>query len=91
MTVYVDGLKPCVPNENWKCESCHLFADDVEELHAFASKLGLKRMWFQDKPDFPHYDLTKHMRMLAVCRGAVSVDDKDAVDFIRKNRKENED
>jgi hypothetical protein len=31
-----------------------------EELHEFARKIGLKRKWFQIKPNpkFSHYDLT---------------------------------
>jgi hypothetical protein len=28
------------------------------ELHAFAEKIGLKRLWFQDHPKHPHYDIT---------------------------------
>ena len=39
----------------------HLGTDDhtpegVEILHAFARRLGLKRAWFQNKPDAPHYE-----------------------------------
>lgn len=29
-----------------------------EKLHAVAKSLGLRRDWFQDRKDFPHYDLT---------------------------------
>lgn len=31
--------------------------EGLDELHAFAKKLGLKREWFQDKPRHPHYDI----------------------------------
>lgn len=75
MSVYVDHVMVCVPNPNWKWnKSCHLFGDTVEELHAFAQGLGLKRAWFQHKPgSLPHYDLTENMRRLAVRNGALEV------------------
>ena len=50
MAVYTDGT--------------HLIADSLDELHAFAAKIGLKRYWFQDaKKLHPHYDITTR-RML---------------------------
>lgn len=54
--------------------SCHLLPDGLdagalEQLHAFARQLGLKRSWFQDKR-WPHYDLTGSRRLAAVARGA---------------------
>lgn len=30
---------------------------DVEKLHVFAAAIGLQRHWFQDRHDFPHYDV----------------------------------
>jgi hypothetical protein len=37
----------------------HLVSDtSLEELHRFASKLGLRREWFQAHQKHPHYDLT---------------------------------
>src|SRR5882762_4885703 len=50
---------------------CHLAADSLKELHAMAASIGLKRSWFQDKPGFPHYDLTPGKRLAAICRGSV--------------------
>ena len=45
---------------------CHMVSDrSVEELHAFASEIGLRRKWFQDGPR-PHYDLRPSKRRLAV-------------------------
>lgn len=55
----------------------HLQADDVDELHAFAARLGLKRSWFQSRPGRPemdHYDCTKSKRALALKLGAVDED-----------------
>ncbi|WP_122711357.1 DUF4031 domain-containing protein, partial [Pseudomonas viridiflava] len=51
MTVYVDeeGIR-------WRGrEWCHLVADSLDELHAFAARLGLRRSWFQSKTYYPHY------------------------------------
>lgn len=62
---------------------CHLLADSPDELHAFASRLGLKRKWFQDGR-WPHYDLTASKRDLAVGLGAEQVR---AVDWMRRRRR----
>lgn len=76
MTVRVDELKKW-PTEIacFKAGSCHLTADAVPELHAFALRLGLKRAWFQDGR-VPHYDLTESKRRRAVKLGAAEVSAK---------------
>jgi hypothetical protein len=43
MSVYVDQPIHTWRNKKW----CNLVADDLNELHAFAVKLGLKKEWFQ--------------------------------------------
>lgn len=54
--------------------SCHLTTDgELEELHAFAARLGLKRAWFQNHRVMPHYDLTASKREQAIALGAVFV------------------
>ena len=53
----------------------HMQADTVEELHAFAARLGLKREWFQERPgcpDLDHYDLTASKREMALRLGAIA-------------------
>ncbi len=78
MAVYVD--KPI-----WKFKNmimCHMFADTLDELHAMADKIGLKRSWFQDKRT-PHYDLSKSKRALAVKHGAIEINLKDDLNFRR--------
>ncbi len=50
---------------------CHLWADSLEELHAMARKIGMRPAWFQDKQDFPHYDLVPPRRAHAVKLGAI--------------------
>ena len=62
-------------------DGVHLISDTSEdELHAFAQKMGLKRRWFQNKPDHPHYDLTtKRAQERAIAAGAKLVTGKDIV------------
>lgn len=57
----------------FKGGSAHLMADTLDELHAFAKRLRLKREWFQDHPMHPHYDLTVAKRAHAVALGATEV------------------
>jgi hypothetical protein len=56
---------------------CHMWSEDVELLHVMAAEIGMKRAWFQDKPGFPHYDLTPGKRLQAIRRGAVEMDLKE--------------
>jgi hypothetical protein len=54
--------------------SCHLTTDGtMEELHAFAATIGMRRSWFQDHPLAPHYDLTPRRREAALRQGACFV------------------
>jgi len=39
-------------------DGVHLMGDNLQELHLFAISVGLKRQWFQDHPQHPHYDIT---------------------------------
>lgn len=48
----------------------HLTTTDIDELHELAAKIGLRREWFQDKT-FPHYDVQRRKRQLAIAAGAV--------------------
>lgn len=75
MTVYVDELKLWLPRQPrpFQAGSCHLSADTLDELHAFARRIGLKRAWFQGHPVMPHYDLTASRRARAIELGAAFV------------------
>ena len=50
----------------------HLWCDpgDEDELHRIAAEIGLRRKWFQDKPDFPHYDTIPRRARAAINAGA---------------------
>ena len=88
MAVYVDKMRGCTPRRGWPwSESCHMFADTVEELHAMARKLALKRNWFQWSPGkLPHYDLTSGKRWQALRQGAMTASDAMLMHHVRKWR-----
>lgn len=74
MAVYVDELvRHPTKIRCFQAGSCHMLADTLDELHALASVIGLKRSWFQDHPRHPHYDLTAAKRAAALEAGAVFV------------------
>ena len=84
MSVYVDpvmnhGGSPTFP---WPF-SCHMYADTLDELHALAKSIGLKRAWFQDKDKLPHYDLVATKRKAAVACGAIEHTREQMVQFMR--------
>jgi hypothetical protein len=72
MAVYVDDAF-CGDWGKWTGGG-HMQADSLDELHAFAARLGLKREWFQSRPNRPetdHYDLTCSRRDTAILAGAI--------------------
>ncbi len=69
MTVYVDEAR----NAYGRMKMCHLLGEDIEELHALAQSIGLKRKWFQEHASTPHYDLCLAKRKLAIAAGAVPI------------------
>lgn len=77
MAVYVDELMRWPTKIRcFQAGSCHLTADTVEELHAFAKRIGMKRSWFQPQ-SHPHYDLTPSKRERALALGAKFVSGKE--------------
>ena len=81
MAVYVDKGRYVY----WRMKMCHMLADTLEELHAMADRLGLKREWFQPEST-PHYDICQSKRRLALKFGAVEIDNRQMVEIIRKWR-----
>jgi hypothetical protein len=80
MAIYIDSLQR-YGTGLW----CHMATDgSLDELHAFAAKIGLKRAWFQDHARVPHYDLRPGKRLLAVKAGAIQVS---SVELAQKCRK----
>lgn len=88
MTIYVDELMNIKPKahkaQKFGTHWSHIWTDkDLEELHNFAKKIGLKRSWFQNKKRFPHYDIVPSKRKLALDNGAVEMP---LIEWFKKRR-----
>lgn len=68
MPVYVDRER----NPYRGMLMSHMLADSLDELHAMAAAVGLRRAWFQDHGT-PHYDLCQAKRAIAIRLGAVEM------------------
>ena len=76
MTVLVDDAAWPWRGDRW----AHLASDtSVDELHAFANVLGIRRLAFQDD----HYDVPVAVRELAIERGARAVSSRVLVAALR--------
>jgi hypothetical protein len=84
MSVYVDQAE----NNLGRMKMAHMVADTLDELHAMADQVGLKRKWFQDNPDHPHYDLCQSKKRLAISLGAIEINSRQLVALVRKWRSE---
>lgn len=84
MTVYVDYSRLSWRGRSW----CHLVADSVAELHAFAAQLGLRQEWFQYRTMYPHYDVTVSVQRRALALGAQVGDKKTIVACAKRLRVE---
>ena len=84
MAVYVDDAIWSWVGKRW----CHLLADDTEELHRFAARLGVHRLVYQGPPktSAPHYDITAYERRRALARGAVPCTREQIVAVFRRVR-----
>ena len=84
MTVYVDEAIWHWHGRRW----CHLMADEVDELHRFAHRLGMHLSSYQGPPKTaaPHYDITGHERGRAIRLGAVPVGRREIVALLKKVR-----
>ena len=81
MSVYVDNVR--IRYRGMRMS--HMLADSLEELHAMAEQLGLKRAWFQPGST-PHYDLCAAKRTLAIELGAIPIGRRETVALIRRWR-----
>lgn len=85
--VYVDDLMVYPKTARWPYGSaCHLMADSLDELHAFAGRIGMKKRWFQNHASHPHYDLTASRRAAAVRLGAKELDMDGVCEFLERQR-----
>lgn len=90
VSVYIDQLTYHEPKgkqaKRYGTQWCHLFADTLEELHAFAGGLQQRRSYFQEHSNLPHYDLTPNKRQQAVRAGAIEVQTKAYLRKLRASR-----
>ena len=70
MSVYVDRAKVPFKGQEW----CHLMADTLEELHAFAQQMNIDARLFHHDASYPHYDITLEMRSMVIAHGAIDAD-----------------
>ncbi len=82
MTVFVDPAIHRKGRYRW----CHMWSDDLAELHAFAQGLGKSRSSFQAPPraQWRHYDLHERDRERALAMGAVASDRYGAVEHVAR-------
>lgn len=69
MSVYVDDAVTQWRGRRW----AHLMADTLDELHAFAARLGIPCHAFQNKTSGAHYDVPSDLRERALALGAVAI------------------
>ena len=84
MAVYVDDPIWPMGGRMW----CHMLADSEDELHRFATELGLKRSSYQGPPRTknPHYDITAFERDRAIRLGAMACTRHEIVAVLRRVR-----
>jgi len=78
--VYVDDAEVSKYGRGW----FHLTADTLEELHAFAARIGVPIRAFHRGARHPHYDITGLQRLNALRSGACSVTARDVVRVARQ-------
>jgi hypothetical protein len=84
MSIYVDDAI-----WNWQgLKWAHLLADDTDELHRFALRLGIHRASYQGPPrtPVPHYDVTSYERRRAIAQGAIACTREEIVIVLRRLR-----
>lgn len=85
MTVYVDEFPDGLGK--WTGGG-HMLATNIDELHAMAARIGLRREWFQGAGTFPHYDVQRRKRALALAAGAVPIEIGEIPDDVLMRRKD---
>jgi hypothetical protein len=73
MTVYVDDMYLRPMGQFGKMKMSHMISDNLDELHAMADAIGIKRKWFQNTHSGPHYDIAISKRKLAISKGVIEV------------------
>ena len=82
MSVFVD--KPIWSYGRMKM--CHMIADSEEELHTMADIIGVERKHYQSEARYPHYDISKSKRELAIQNGAIEITSKELILKCKENQ-----
>lgn len=74
------------PKNGWS----HLVAETLPDLHAFARKIGVKRHLFENKrhKNKPHYDIKQSYFKKAIAAGAIVVESRIIINFLKENYKQ---
>lgn len=79
MPVYIDDAR----HRLGRMLMGHMLADTLEELHAMAHAIGMRRTWYQPL-SFPHYDVSLERLAVALSLGAIQVDRRGIVAVKRR-------
>ena len=83
VAVYVDAYFA----QYGRMQMSHMIADSLAELHEMADRIGVARRWFQERSTFPHYDVCKSKRELAINLGAIALEKRPFVMKMRELRR----
>lgn len=88
MSVYVDDVR----HPYGRMVMCHLWADSLEELLAFADKIGVARKWLQQPPkaSWVHFDISLGKKALALSEGAILTDRYGPLEHVARLRGDEE-
>lgn len=66
----------------------HLASPDLQELHAFAARVGIKRCWYEGfRKGHPHYDITSEAKAQACLEaGAILVTSRELIRLCFKEK-----
>ena len=78
--VYVDDSNITKHGRGW----FHLTAESLDELHAFAARIGVPTSAFHRGARHPHYDVTAAQRLNALRSGACAVSPREVVRIARQ-------
>ena len=74
--IYVDAAT-WKKSENGRKSYAHMVADSLEELHAFATQITVKKHFFHRSKTAPHYDINSDQQIVAIAQGAKLVDSRE--------------
>lgn len=76
--IYVDAAE-WKKSPNGRKSYAHMVADSMEELHAFAERIGVKKHFFHRSKTAPHYDITSEQHSVAIAAGAQLVPSREVL------------